>query len=621
MPKHKFQTEVNQLLELMIHSLYSNKEIFLRELISNASDALDKLKFLTISDDKYKNVEFAPKIEIKFDEKNRKTLTISDTGIGMNEQDLIENLGTIAKSGTKNFIASLSGDKKKDSSLIGQFGVGFYSGFMVADRIEVTSKKAGEDAAFSWVSDASGEYEINQAQRASHGTTIVLYLNDENGKEFANRWTLESTIKKYSNHIPFPIFLEFEEKEYDKDGKETGKTLKNEQINAASALWKRPKAELKDGDYNEFYKTISHDSDEPMLHIHTKAEGTLEYTTLFYIPKKAPFDMFRVDYKPGVKLYVNRVFITDDEKELLPTYLRFVRGVIDSSDLPLNVSREILQHNKILSSIRSASVKKILDEIAKMAENADVYKAFWGEYSRVIKEGIYQDYTNKDKLLELARFKSLNKEGLISLKEYKQDLKEKQDAIYFITGENEWTLRNSPLLEGFKKQGIDVLICDEDIDEIVIPSIGEYDKTPLKAANRATNEAAELSKDDAEKAKPVIEKIKEALKDKVKDVKASTRLQDSPSCVVADENDPTAQMQQMLKAMGQTANLDEIKPILEINPHHAIVTKLAALEDKDLIAAVSEMLLAQAMLLDGRQLKDPVVFANTLNKIMEKSLQ
>lgn len=620
MSKHKFQTEVNDLLDLMIHSLYSHKEIFLRELISNASDALDKLRFLTLSDDAYKGVNFEPKIEISFDEDTRKTLTISDTGIGMNEQDLIENLGTIAKSGTKNFVKALSGDKKKDSNLIGQFGVGFYSSFMVADKIEVVSKKANEQDAYSWISDAKGEFEIKKTQKDSHGTTIILHLNEENGKEFANRWTLESIIKKYSNHIPFPIFLEFTDQDYDKDGKETSKTLKNEQINSASSLWRKQKSSLKAQDYIDFYKTISHDSEDPLAYVHTQAEGTLEYATLFYIPKKAPFDIFRVDYEPNVKLYVNRVFITDDDKELLPTYLRFVKGIIDSSDLPLNVSREILQHNKILSTIKAASVKKILDEIENLSKDTEKYKIFWKEYSRLIKEGIYQDYANKEKLLELARFKSLNSQELISLKDYKAAMKPDQKSIYYIIGENESVLRRSPLLEKYKAQNIDVLIFDEEIDDIVVPSIHEYDKTPLKSLNVGADELSQaVSKEQEEELKPLIEKIKTALADEIKEVKISTRLSDSPSCVVVDDNDPSFQMQQMLKAMGQGEN-QEFKPVLEINPSHPILKALENIQDLEEIKDISRLLLDQALLIEGKALKDPIVFAKTLNKIMQKSL-
>ncbi|MCL2704616.1 MAG: molecular chaperone HtpG, partial [Spirochaetaceae bacterium] len=383
MSSHQFQTEVSQLLHLIIHSLYSHKEIFLRELISNASDALDKLKYLSLTDDNYKNLVYEPRIDISFDDGAAKKLIVRDTGIGMDEEELALNLGTIARSGTKNFMTSLTGDAKKDSNLIGQFGVGFYSAFMVADKIEVISKKAGTNKASKWSSDGKGNFEINEAEKADFGTEVILYLN-ENGNEYANRWQIENIIKKYSDHIAFPIYLEYLETKYEgKDDKEGKKEKKIEKINSASALWKRAKSELTDNDYNEFYKTISHDGDDPLLYMHTKAEGTINYTTMFFIPKTAPFDMYQADYRPGVKLYVSRVFITDDNKELMPTYLRFLRGIIDSEDLPLNVSREILQQNKVMVNIKSASVKKVLSEFKKLSEsNPEKYTEFIKQYNR-----------------------------------------------------------------------------------------------------------------------------------------------------------------------------------------------------------------------------------------------
>ncbi|HOV39221.1 MAG TPA: molecular chaperone HtpG, partial [Spirochaetales bacterium] len=463
MSKHSFQTEVNQLLRLIIHSLYSHREIFLRELISNASDALDKLKYLTLVDEAYKGLPFNPRIDIRMDEKNQSWLSVSDTGIGMNEQDLVENLGTIARSGTRLFLSQITGDFKKDSNLIGQFGVGFYSSFMVADKVEVLTRKAGEEKAWLWTSDGKGEYEIREAQRDSYGTTVTLYLNEE-GKEFASRWRIEEIIRKYSNHVAFPIFLHYEKIEYDEKGKEKKREPVEEQINTASALWKRPKSELKDEDYYEFYKTISHDTEDPLLYIHTRAEGALEYTTLFFVPKKAPLDMYQVDYRPGVKLYVKRVFITDDDKELMPSYLRFLRGVIDSEDLPLNVSREILQQNRVLVNIRNASVKKVLGEFRRLAiEDKEKYTQFISQYNRPLKEGLYTDFENRDTLLELVRFKSTKVEGYTSLEEYTQRMLQDQKTIYYITGDNEHTLRNSPLLEAYKKKDIEVLIMDDEI--------------------------------------------------------------------------------------------------------------------------------------------------------------
>ncbi|MQY76706.1 MAG: molecular chaperone HtpG, partial [Spirochaeta sp.] len=408
MGKYKFQAEVSRMLHLIIHSLYSHPEVFLRELISNASDALDRLKYLTLTEDDFKGFAFIPKIDISFGNNKQSTISLSDTGIGMSAEDLEKNLGTIANSGTHHFVKSLSGDVKTDSSLIGQFGVGFYSTFMVADRVEVTSLKAGEEKAYKWISNGQGEFEITEAEKKQPGTEVTLYLN-ENGKKFAERWQIENIIQKYSNHIAFPIFLHYQESSFQGEGEKRKETKENkvEQINSASALWVRPKAEITDEDYYNFYKTISHDSEDPLHFVHTQAEGGLQYKTLFYIPGKAPFDLYHANYRPGVKLYVRRVFITDDEKELLPTYLRFIQGIIDSDDLPLNVSREILQQNKILANIRSAAVKKILSELKKMAEhNQSKYESFYKEFGRPVKEGLFQDSANRDTLLELVRFKS-----------------------------------------------------------------------------------------------------------------------------------------------------------------------------------------------------------------------
>ncbi|RKX89629.1 MAG: molecular chaperone HtpG [Spirochaetes bacterium] len=624
MSKKKFKTEVSQLLNLIIHSLYSHKEIFLRELISNASDALDKLKYLTLTEDAFKSLKFDPQITISFTAEGEKTLTITDTGIGMNAEDLDLQLGTIARSGTKNFLNNLSGDARKDASLIGQFGVGFYSAFMVADRIEVLTRKAGEDQAWLWESDGQNAYTVKEAQKDSFGTSITLHLNDE-GAEYTSKWELESLIKKYSDHIAFPIFLEYDDTEYEGEGddKKEKKVHKREQANKASALWKQPKSSLTDEEYNEFYKTISHDSEDPLLYLHTKAEGTLEYTTLFYVPKKAPFDMYQADYKPGVKLYVNRVFITDDEKELMPVYLRFLRGIIDSEDLPLNVSREILQQNRVLSSIRTASVKKVLAELKNLSENnPEKYNEFIEQYNRPLKEGLYSDYANRDTLLELVRFKSTEVEGYTSFAAYKERMKDDQKAIYYVTGDNEDTLRNSPLIEGYVKKGYEVLIMDDEVDEIVVPSIGKYKDTDLKSVNKSGTSddlKTEKDKETEKKIKPVLKKIKDALGDRVKDVVLSSRLNDSPSCIVADENDPTVQMQQMLKAMGQS-EIPEIVPILEVNADNEIVQKLADIKDEDLVKDISFMLLEQAMMVEGAELKQPAEFVKRLNRIMKMAL-
>jgi len=639
MAQHQFQTEVSRLLHLIIHSLYSNREIFLRELVSNASDALDKLKYLTVADEAYKTLNFDPRIDISFN-KDAKTLIISDNGIGMNDADLIDSLGTIARSGTKAFLEKLADDAKKDSNLIGQFGVGFYSAFMIAEKIEVISRKAGEAAAWKWISDGKEGFEIETSSRDSQGTTVTLYLNEE-GTEYTNRWSIEDIIKRYSNHVAFPIYLTYDEKEWDDKGKEKGSVTKTDRINSGTALWRRAKTELKEEDYNEFYKQLGHDSDTPLHYIHTKAEGTLEYSTLFYIPKKAPFDLYNVDYKPGVKLYVKRVFITDDDKELMPTYLRFIKGVIDSEDLPLNVSREILQQNKILLNIKSASVKKLLGEFKQMADNAvsggdeakEVWETFIEQYNRPLKEGLYQDFANRDAIQELVRFKSTSADGWASFADYVSRMKSDQKNIYYITGGDEKTLRSSPLLEAYRAKGIEVLIMHDDIDDIVIPSLHSYRKeTPgtdgksesqsweLKAVNRAgaDEELGEKKDKAAEKeAKPVIEKIKKALGDRVKDVKLSRRLHDSPSCIVADENDPSMQMAQMMKAMGQ-ASMTEVKPILEVNGDHPIVTGLKDIDDEEKIADVASVLFDQALLVEGMKLNDPADFVKRLNRLLVK---
>ncbi|QQO10531.1 molecular chaperone HtpG [Breznakiella homolactica] len=619
MAQHQFQTEVSQLLHLIIHSLYSNREIFLREIVSNASDALDKLKYLTVADDAYKSVTFDPRIDISFD-KDAKTLTIADTGIGMNEQDLTESLGTIARSGTRAFLEKLAEDAKKDSNLIGQFGVGFYSAFMVADKIDVITKKAGEDQAWKWTSDGKEGYDIEKAQRDSQGTTVILHLTEE-GLEFANRWSIEDIIKRYSNHVAFPIYLTFEEKKWDDKGKETGSETKTERINSGTAIWRQAKNELKEEDYVEFYKQIGHDSEPPLFYLHTRAEGTLEYTTLFYIPEKAPFDLYNVDYKAGVKLYVKRVFITDDDKELMPTYLRFVRGVIDSEDLPLNVSREILQQNKVLLNIKNASVKKLLSEFKTISENnKEKWETFVSQYNRPLKEGLYQDFTNREALQELVRFKSSSEEGWTSLADYTGRMKSDQKYIYYITGGDEKTLKASPLLEAYRAKNIEVLIMDDEIDDIVIPSMGKYKDWEFKAVNRsgADEEIGEKKDKNAEKEiKPVLEKIKNALGDRVKDVKLSRRLHDSPSCIVADENDPTIQMAQMLKAMGQ-GEMADVKPILEINGDHPIVVSIKNTDDEERIADTAGVLLDQALLLEGVKIKDPADFVKRLNRLLSK---
>ena len=621
MAQKPFQTEVSQLLKLIIHSLYSHKEIFLRELISNSSDALDKLRYLTLTKDEYKSMKFEPKVSIDFVEGDNPTLTITDTGIGMSKKELEDNLGTIARSGTKNFLSKLSGDAKKDSQLIGQFGVGFYSSFMVADKVEVASKKVGNKEAWRWVSDGQTGFEIKKDVKKETGTSIVMHLNEE-GKEFASRWRIESLVKKYSDHIDSPIFLTYEDTEYDKDGKEKSKGLKTEQINDAKAFWTRSKTEIKKKEYKEFYKGFSSDMDDPFDWVHFRAEGNLEFVILFFIPKKASPDIFRADYQSGVKLYVNRVFITDDDKELLPPWLRFVKGIIDSSDLPLNVSREILQQNRIMAKIKSNSVKKILDRLKTIAGNKEKYAEFYGEYGRLIKEGVYQDFEHKDALTELLRFKSTKDDGLVSLREYVDRMREDQKSIYYITGQNQVSLKNSPLLEMYQKKDIEVLLLDDEIDEIIISSVPKYDEKDLKSVNRsgAADDFSEESDKDVEKSlQPVIKKIKKVLGDKVKDVKLSNRLSDSPSCIVVDENDPTAQMQEMMKSMGQM-DMPAIKPILEINPTHDIVVKMKEKTKQKSFDSIALLLFEQALIQEGVKLEDTSGFVARLNKVISDTL-
>ena len=655
MAKYQFQTEVNQLLKLIIHSLYSNKDIFLREIISNGSDALDKLKYLTVSDDAYKGIKFEPRLDIMFDEKAG-TLTVQDSGIGMNEEDLTNNLGTIARSGTKAFMEKLTSEAAKDSALIGQFGVGFYSAFMAAKKIDVyTRKAAGDGKIWHWSSDGTNAYDIDEVVADSEvavkygfndasktGSAIEMHLNDDS-KEFASRWKIEELIKRYSDHIAFPIYLHYEQKKYDDKGAETGSESKVEQVNSASALWKRSKSELKAEDYNEFYKTFGHDGTDPLHYVHTHAEGTQEYTALFFIPQNAPYDMYQADYKSGVKLYVKRVFITDDDRELLPAYLRFVRGIIDSEDLPLNVSREILQQNKILDNIRNSSVKKLLSEFKKMGEAADKAKLveadkrsddekkaiekwekFVKAFNRPMKEGLYSDYANRDEIAEIVRFKSTDASGkdgnYTSFADYVQRMKPDQKSIFYISGSDEKNLRENPLLKAYVAKGFEVLVMDDDIDDIVITGYGKYKDFELKAVNRSGSDEdlggdKEEAKKKEEEFKPVVEKIQKALGDKVKEVKLSKTLSgENPSCIVVDENDPSFQMIQMMKAMGQPG--PELKPILEVNGDHPIVAKLKDSTDEALISNVAEVLFNQALLIAGVEIKEPAAFVKALNTLL-----
>ena len=630
MAKHQFQTEANQILQLMIHSLYSNKEIFLRELISNASDALDKLNMLVLTDEKYKGVKFDPRIDIKRD-KDAKLLTVADTGIGMNEEDLLNNLGTIAKSGTKAFLENLTGDQKVDSHLIGQFGVGFYAAFMVADKVEVITKKAGEEKAYKWISDGSGEFEIEETSKEGHGTEIILHLK-EGEEEFLEEHRIETIVKKYSNHIPFPIFMDKEKfipAKTDDDGKEIepSKTeIENVQINSANALWTLPKSELKDEDYISFYETLAHSNEEPLKWMHHKAEGAIEYTTLFYIPSKAPMDIYRVDYQPGVKLYINRVFITDDDKELMPTYLRFLRGVIDSKDLPLNVSREILQSNPVMSKIRNASVKKVLSELAKMMEkDSDKYDTFYKEFGNVLKEGLYSDFGNREKILELLKFHTLNSDEMVTIKDFIKNVDDEKKEIYYLANKGSVDmLKHSPLLEKFKARGIDVLLLNEEVDTIIFPMVTEYKEYKLIPAADAKFEESEEEKKAKEELTKEFEglakEFKTTLGEAVKEVEVTTELTDSPVAIKVDKEDPSYMMAQMMKQMGQAGDVPEPAPILEINPKHELIEKLKNSSDQNLIEDAAHVLFDQAKLFDGRELDDTAEFAMRLNRIMSKAL-
>src|SRR6266567_2448230 len=572
-------------------------------------------------DEAYKALRFDPRIDLELDEE-KKTLTISDTGVGMNDEDLISHLGTIARSGTRNFLSQLSGDAKKDSNLIGQFGVGFYSAFMVADRVEVVSRKANEDKAWRWTSDGKTGFELEPAERTVAGTTVLIHFNDE-GKQYSNSWRLQEIVKKYSNHIAFPIFLTYDKSEWNETEKKSIKTRVTEQVNAASALWRRPKSELTEEDYKELYKSISGDWEDPLFWFHTKAEGSLEYTTLFYVPSKAPLDLYQAEYKGGVKLYVKRVFIMDDSKDLLPQYLRFIRGIIDSEDLPLNVSREILQQNRVVTSIRTASVKKILSELKNIAENKpEEYRKFIAEYNRPLKEGLYTDFANRETLLDLVRFKSTKVDGLTSLAEVKSRMKEGQKAIYYITGGNESLLRTSPLLEIYRKKDIEVLVLDDEVDEIVFAGVDKYGDIDLKPVNKAATSddlKDQAEADKSENLKPLIEKLKATLGDRVKDVRASVRLADSPSCIVTDEEEPTLRMQQLMRAMGQN-DIPALKPTLEINPDHEIVKKLLARPDDEVAKDAAWLLLDQALLLEGVALAEPAAFVQRLNRMMTLSI-
>ena len=604
------------MLDLMIHSLYSNQEIFLRELISNASDAADRLRFEGLQDDSL--FEDDPELNIRVEyNKTQKTITVLDNGIGMSRQEVVDNLGTIAKSGSRQFFESLTGDQTRDSQLIGQFGVGFYSSFIVAEKVEVYTRRAGlpREEGVHWVSDGKSEYTVETVDRPKRGTKVVLYLRKE-AKDFLDGYRLRSIISKYSDHISLPIVMPKEGK--DETGEDT--------VNAAKALWTRNKKDIKDEEYNEFYKTVSHDFEDPLCRVHTRVEGKLEYTSLLFIPARAPFDLWDREQRHGVKLYVKRVFIMDDAKQLLPPYLRFVKGVVDSDDLPLNISREILQQNKVIETIRSACTKRILDLLKKLADKEpDKYKQFWQTFGRVMKEGVIDAPDKREDLAKLFRFKSTHEdteEETVSLDDYIARMKEGQKAVYYVTAENYATAKNSPHLEIFREKGIEVLLLTDPIDEWLVAHLAEYQEKPLASVNKGELDLGDLADEKSEdeeeetgdeKLAELTRRIGNVLDERVKEVRITRRLTESPACLVADEYGMGRHMEQILKASGQQIPME--KPILEINPDHPIVGKLQNEEDENRFGDWANILFEQALLSEGGQLEDPAGFVHRLNSI------
>ena len=617
-----FQAEVKQLLHLMIHSLYSNKEIAIRELISNASDAADKLRFEALNDNKLYEGESELKISVDYDKKNR-TISISDNGIGMSRDDIVENIGTIARSGTKEFLTKLSGDQAKDAHLIGQFGVGFYSAFIVADEVTLETRKAGEKDAFRWQSKGDGEFTLESSEKKTRGTTVTLHLKKDED-EFLDDWRLREIIKKYSDHITLPITMK---KTDFKDG-ESIKTDEDETVNDASAIWTRNKKDIKDKEYKEFYKNISYDSDDPLAYFHNRVEGTQEYTTLFYIPAKAPFDLYDRERQHNVKLYVKRIFIMEANEKLMPQYLRFVKGVIDSSDLPLNVSREILQDSKQVETIRSGSVKRILSSLEDLAKKKpEDYKKFWSQFGRVLKEGPAEDFANKEKIASLLRFSSTYDESedqTVSLQDYIDRMKPEQEAIYFITADSYAAAKNSPHLEIFKKKKIEVLLLGDRVDEWLVANLNEFNGKKLQSIAKGDLDLGKLEeeKEKEEKkkveadAKTLVEKIKSSLGDRVKEVKVTHRLTDSPSCLVVGEHDISGNLERILKAAGQQT--PENKPTLEINPKHALIQKLDGFKESSDFDEYASVIFDQAILAEGGQLEDPVSYVKRINQLLIK---
>ena len=618
-----FQAEVKQLLHLMIHSLYSNKEIFLRELVSNASDACDKLRFEALDQPELMSGDTDLRVRVSFD-KEARTITISDNGVGMSRDEAISNLGTIARSGTKEFFSRLTGDKQKDAQLIGQFGVGFYSSFIIADKVAVTTRRAGAaaDQAVEWVSDGQGEFSITAATKEGRGTDVVLHLRADED-EFLSGWKLREVLRRYSDHISLPV--EMPKEEWDEKASAMKLTGEWEAINQASALWTRNKSDITDEQYKAFYKHVSHDFEDPLAWSHNRVEGRSEYTQLLFVPKRAPFDMFERDAKRGVKLYVKRVFIMDDVEQLLPSYLRFVRGVIDSADLPLNVSREILQESRDVRTIREGSTKRILSLLEDLAENKkEDYDSFWQEFGQVLKEGTGEDQANLERIAKLLRFASTHDQTsvqIVSLADYVSRMKEGQDKIYYVTAESYNAANSSPHLEIFRKKGIEVLLLSDRVDEWMLSHLREFEGKSMTSVAKGGLDLAELA-DEAEKKqqtevaealKPLVTRLQETLKARVKEVRVSNRLVDSPACVVVDQNEMSPHLQRLLKSAGQDA--PNVLPILEINPDHALVKRIQEAQD-DQFSDWSELLLDQALLADGAQLPDPVGFVKRMNGLL-----
>ncbi|RLA01889.1 MAG: molecular chaperone HtpG [Gammaproteobacteria bacterium] len=616
----EFQTEVKQLLQLMIHSLYSNKEIFLRELISNGSDACDKLRFEALANDKlYENdTDLGIRIDI---DKDARTVTVTDTGIGMTRDEVVENIGTIAKSGTRQFFESLTGDQAKDSQLIGQFGVGFYSSYIVADKVTLTTRRAGLGAEHGvrWSSAGDGEFTLETVERPQRGTEVVLHLR-EGEDEFLESFRVKSIINKYSDHIPLPIEMLGEAEE--------GKEASYEAVNKASALWTRPRKEVSEEEYKEFYKHVAHDFEDPMKWVHSHVEGNQSYKTLYYIPSRAPFDLYDRDSRHGIKLYVRRVFIMDDAEQLMPYYLRFVRGLVDSDDLPLNVSREILQHNKLIDTIRAGSIKKVLGLLETMVKDEpDLYKDFWKQFGNVLKEGPGEDFANKERIAKLLRFSSTktdSEEQDVSLDDYIARMKDGQDTIYFVTADSFAAAKNSPHLQIFRRKGIEVLLLSDRVDEWLVSHLTEYDGKSLASIAKGELDLDKLADEDEKKAAKeteadyadLVKRMQEVLAERVNTVRVSQRLTDSPSCLVMGEQDMAVHMQQMLKQAGH--DVPASKPDLEINPAHPLVSRLKAEADEARFSSWSNVLLDQAMLSEGGQLEDPVAFVNRLNDLLQE---